>query len=720
MSWKVYNKNNEELCDIHKLEYSGEYMVGSYVVATIKSPLPIEFSVGDYLIYRGDVFTLNYDPTIIKRATKNAAGDSFVYENIKFNSYWGELERCEFLDYVLNDNEIHFSSLPSFNFHAITINDLANRIKANLDRLYPNDWTINVNLEAVTVSNVIVTADRLNIVGALSLVSSVFKSNFVVRGRTITIGTAGNVIDNVFEYGKGKGLNRITKITDPDQKIITRLRVYGSTRNLPFRYYNKLTMLDLSLYLPNNMAVQNLMLPSFPYETLDPYLESDNIAKYGVMEGSAFFDGSDESLPEIYPSLEGMTASQLSAAGIIVNLDSGDNGNLDEIAADSVNSDGTPITDNGIFEEGATVPSFKITLKDIGFDLNDYLSANTATISMKNGLCGGREFEILSCGKEGNKYVLTCNRIYDDFGLWFPYGAMNIKEGDKFVLLNIEMPDVYIKAASQRLLVAGQEYLSENDDTKYFYEVNVSPVYMARKPELYDTIIEGDYLVVNDDDLNIGEGIVIDQVRIKEGEDIIPSYEIILNKNKKVGTIQSIHDQITSLLNRKAEENHPPYIGANGNWYIWDTTLNPPRYRDTGIKADEAKYKNTTYFAKPTDYIKGDTWFLLEDTVVGGILYKKGTMLKAAYSTGSEYDWRLVFEEDQTTTTDGVNLLRNYDLRYGFSLWGDVGEFGDLTEVEYDALPTEFYTKEINVVGDEYGFNMAITSENNDLIIWNE
>ena len=81
---------------------------------------------------------------------------------------------------------------------------------------------------------------------------------------------------------------------------------------------------------------------------------------------------------------------------------------------------------------------------------------------------------------------------------------------------------------------------------------------------------------------------------------------------------------------------------------------------------------------------------------------------------------RLVFEEDPTATTDGINLIRNYDLRYGFSLWGDDGEFGDLTEEEYDALPTEFYTKEINVVGDEYGFNLAITSENNELIIWDE
>ena len=32
----------------------------------------------------------------------------------------------------------------------------------------------------------------------------------------------------------------------------------------------------------------------------------------------------------------------------------------------------------------------------------------------------------------------------------------------KFVLLGIDMPDVYIKAASQRLLTASKEYLAKN------------------------------------------------------------------------------------------------------------------------------------------------------------------------------------------------------------------------------------------------------------------
>ncbi|HRS68458.1 MAG TPA: hypothetical protein P5564_07600, partial [Paludibacteraceae bacterium] len=615
------------------------------------------------------------------------------------------------------------------------------------------------------------------------------------------------------------------------------------------------------------------------------------------------------------------------------------NGNLDEIAADSVNSDGTPITDNGIFEEGATVPSFKITLKDIGFDINDYLSANTATISMKNGLCGGREFEILSCVKEGNKYILTCNRVLDEgIGLYFPYAPMNIKAGDKFVLLNIEMPDVYIEAASQRLLAAGQEYLSKNDYVRYTYEVNISPVYMARNPILHDTIVEGDYLQFADTDLGIAGSVIIDNLRIKEGDEIIPTYKVTLTEEKQVGTIQKIQNQINyllsgaggSILDVKQTESLIRLIGdrqflskvsedtaqklikflegievgtfasgllgsgaaiknVNGtsvaevdqllvrqraeffsvlihearsvggqliisaanmlctkveetpNFYrcyfdskdgevanlfsntdfarcqiftgtrqkfYWrkvvavgtdyielsktDAALNSdiPEVGDTifqlgstdvnrqgamilstvgndapsfiqysGINsydltgkettkftrlgnrivgntvflsggqnleewADETsqniKDKNKTFFAKPSSYVKGDTWFLLEDAVVGDIPYKKGTMLKAVYETGTEYDWRLVFEEDQTTTTDGINLIRNYDLRYGFSLWGGDGEFGDFTDEEYDALPTEFYTKKINVVGDEYGFNMAITSEDNDLIIWNE
>ena len=56
------------------------------------------------------------------------------------------------------------------------------------------------------------------------------------------------------------------------------------------------------------MYAPNLMLPDFPSITLDPYIDSDNIEKYGIREGCVFFDGSNDELEEIFPSIEGMKA----------------------------------------------------------------------------------------------------------------------------------------------------------------------------------------------------------------------------------------------------------------------------------------------------------------------------------------------------------------------------------------------------------------------------
>lgn len=70
--------------------------------------------------------------------------------------------------------------------------------------------------------------------------------------------------------------------------------------------------------------------------------------------------------------------------------------------------------------------------------------------------------------------MLTCNRSYDEsLKLYFPYKGYNISPGDEFVLLNIDMPDVYIQAASQRLLTAAKDYLAQNDYVRYSYEPKV-------------------------------------------------------------------------------------------------------------------------------------------------------------------------------------------------------------------------------------------------------
>ena len=46
-----------------------------------------------------------------------------------------ELSRAEFLDVVLNDNELHYTTLPKFPFYVQTLDDLLDRIQANLDKL---------------------------------------------------------------------------------------------------------------------------------------------------------------------------------------------------------------------------------------------------------------------------------------------------------------------------------------------------------------------------------------------------------------------------------------------------------------------------------------------------------------------------------------------------------------------------------------------------------
>ena len=91
------------------------------------------------------------------------------------------------------------------------------------------------------------------------------------------------------------------------------------------------------------------------------------------------------------------------------------------------------------------------------------------------------------------------------------------------MLLGIDMPDVYIKAASQRLLTASKEYLAKNDYVRYTYEPKVDEIFMARHPELHDSIKEGDLMLFEDEDLNINGSIIIDSLTIKEGDALIPT-----------------------------------------------------------------------------------------------------------------------------------------------------------------------------------------------------
>lgn len=528
--------------EVRSFSYQGNFMGESFISFDVNSPVYINFEIGDYIEYRGERFVLNYIPSPIKNGTPGKSGDAFVYRDVKFNSLADELTRCDFLDVVLSDNHVHFTSLSKFSFYAATVKDLADRIQANLNRLYNGGeaWTVTVE-EDVAVKDKSLSVDNINCWEALSLVNSDFDANFVISGRTIRIGTAGISVGTVFGYGKGNGLINIEQSTNNDSLIVTRLRAYGSTRNIPYRYYNNLKDSNGTPLIPESMYVNNLMLPGFAENGGDAYVDSPNIARIGIREKSVYFDGSG-GLPEIYPSIEGMTAEELKAAGINVNA----TGRIDEIVS------AERMTDDGIVPEGKEEldkKTFTITLKDIGFNPVDkeHLTTETPLISMKTGMCGGREFEITGCEEKGNNYVLTCNREMDSsINKAFPNNPYQVSAGDQFVFIGIAMDDIYIKAAEQRLLTAAKDYLSNNDKSKYTYLPKIDKVFMARHPEIASSLKEGNILDFKDTDLGIDVSVIIQSLVIKEGGPV-PEYEITLFNDKVVSTIEKIQNSITSL-----------------------------------------------------------------------------------------------------------------------------------------------------------------------------
>lgn len=265
--YKIYHKDGSVLADangkeieVHSIEYNGTWMGECFVTVTFENESPIDFSIGDYIVYRNERFEINYDPGKIKCSSKDSYGGAFKYDSVKFNALSDELVRCDMLDLVLYDNNLHYTALPQFAFYVESLDDLLDRIQANLDELYGKAaWKLySRNKErsiqrgctaegwesaygAGTADNVIestsISISDQNCWDALSLVNSQFDVNFIIRDRNVYVGTAGVPTANIFKYGKDKGLYEIEQNSESDQAIVTRLRAYGSNRNLPNHYY---------------------------------------------------------------------------------------------------------------------------------------------------------------------------------------------------------------------------------------------------------------------------------------------------------------------------------------------------------------------------------------------------------------------------------------------------------------------------------------------------
>lgn len=199
------------------------------------------------------------------------------------------------------------------------------------------------------------------------------------------------------------------------------------------------------------------------------------------------------------------------------------------------------------YNEFSRQHTFDIYMRDLGFKIDEQddfgemvFIFDTITASILDGLLAGREFHIAgkindhqdtcvcaynddgtinplfekhdptlaaTAKAKGAIWRLTLTRENDkelqDIGLILPTKDICAKEGDHYVLLDIYMPDIYIRAAENRLLKEAQRYLERNDRGNAQYAISMDKVRMLQVPNLALQMREGVMLRMIDEDLNI-------------------------------------------------------------------------------------------------------------------------------------------------------------------------------------------------------------------------
>lgn len=761
----VHSKNGTVKITAKSVKYTGQFIEVPQLMADFNSPLPISFEVGDYIVfsYDGIKYSIMEPPTVTKQGSAGSVGDAFVYENIIFKSPLGLLSNIDFLDTVLNENNVHYSTLPIFEFFG-TIKDFADRLQANINRLHTG-WKISIEgyddsansnydilheYKNVSISN-ISCIDSLSVAYDTWGISYVFMvddtgNNCIVFNHTL------DKTSNK-RYGKGNGLYTIEKRMSTEKPIANRLRAYGSTENLPARYYNNLEGIDEGIYIPNLLIPrskwkdQNKPITAY-IDSTDIDDDDTSISKYGIREKSVYFDGSDNT-EKIEPSIKGVTAGMIRTVkaeiGDTSNVPSEtlypDNERMDKVVEAEV------LTDNGIISDGelysvssdmtipnegngfiilptnrkisltieletdfsVTVPAtyrftpkstapvvtisgvgannqfsslnptfsiysisdsegnvaiskhtllstfqmkvdysqqetyfylsggqddretpffvriankgrlsfrinisgivpnsisgklpykggsvllnvsqgplilqdtFWIKIKQIGFDINSYLSSEEAKIVVNSGLCAGRSFNIkknsisrdrvYKPGLGGTEIIergwsMECFRSIDEsLNQYFPNEIDVISKDDEFVLTGLEMPELYVMIASQRLYDEGVKWLKEHKDGLEIFDLDIDS-----KVAYLDSvkIKEGMLMPLYDSDLNIGskstnsegetviryENRVIDSVTVEIGEEPIPKITAVLREEKWKSGFKSLIGTVDTILKKNTQ-----------------------------------------------------------------------------------------------------------------------------------------------------------------------
>lgn len=485
---------------------------------TVESAVKLNFYIGDKITIIGRDYTLN-----TPARERKEADDRFIYD-VQFEGVQYDLLRAA---YSVNVDTTS-STIQDISGDSLTgdLKRFLDVLIANANRVFPGKWTLGT-YPASTETRTETFSDTDNCLSVLQTLCGEDKYNTefnikVLAGgvRELNIGATGKIFTYTFEYGKGKGIYELTHEKASSANIITRLNVFGGSKNIITSKYRA-----SKLCLPTKSKSQSYIQ------------DATAVSNYGLWEYTKNFD-------DIFPERVG-TISSLGANEL-------------------------KFIDSSI--------DFDLNAKD-GSGNSLYLIAGTnAKIHFNTGNLAGYEFELSAYDHATKQFTLI--PITDENGYTFPSptsAAFKFAAGDKYVITDIYLPQSYIDAAEAKLQTAGTAYLAKYSRPRVQYSLTIDKFFLqdiAGEDASSNVIWIGDYIPIKDSDIAVDATIRVTGFT-RDLLDDYPAYNLSISDQAiSITLISRVISDLKGLDNIVRINNLGDPAKARRNWLASQELLN--------------------------------------------------------------------------------------------------------------------------------------------------
>lgn len=545
----------------------------------------LSFTLQEYVEYKGIKYILKNPPVVVRKGmtSENSEAKGMTKYSCTFYHEMIELYNIPFTDIAISSSEESYRSEKRTFSWIGTLSMFVQKINSCL---VGTKWTCKLQPTFVddgTMSDVLSFSNQF-ISDVCKTAYETWKVPFVVDGYTIWFGKPSKeILDDenkpyIFKFGQGVGLKN-NDCTPKNNKVITRIAGYGSNINIPYGYpiitdadgnriehpYTRDTLMP-SVYVE---AVRNKVLFGSKEPLID-YYDADSSYPTPINPLAPVFHIQEFS--SIQPTIEGMTYK-----GQAIDL-------FKEVIVPEGGWDDYIDPETGEVRQSY----FDVTLYPLGFDLYAQAAVTSGmTFSMKSGDTLGANYEVAVDWKDVKKnfYVtdeagnivfkpngeqrdyakypdstdqaitIKLTKDLDTFGTIMPSKFQQVKTGDKFVILHIEMPQAYIDKAQERLDVAMKRYMLENNMPLYDYPLSFDEHFLETNQAILaqikpNTIVRFLYKD-NEDAMELS----VKEMSIQYGTNPLPTYNITLTDEVSIvlNQIGQIADGLSKLGSQVAQ-----------------------------------------------------------------------------------------------------------------------------------------------------------------------